>query len=87
MSCIAVQVAKVSGLVDAGATTEFSGLLFQPVPWSPTTKHGMPQVCALFFFTFTCNSMDFFHTLLPVCFSLSCYQSLNALLEKIGTPK
>jgi hypothetical protein len=59
MSCIAVQVAKESGLVDAGATTEFSGLLFQPVPWSPTTKHGMPQVCALFFFTFTCNSMDF----------------------------
>jgi hypothetical protein len=51
MSCIAVQVAKESGLVDAGATTEFSGLLFQPVPWSPTTKHGMPQVCALFFFT------------------------------------
>jgi hypothetical protein len=37
------QVAKESGLVDAGATTEFSGLLFQPVPWSPTTKHGMPQ--------------------------------------------
>jgi hypothetical protein len=81
------QVAKESGLVDAGATTEFSGLLFQPVPWSPTTKHGMPQVCALFFFTFTCNSMDFFHSLLPVCFSLRYYQSLNALLEKIGTPK
>jgi hypothetical protein len=25
-----------------GAELEFSGQLFQPVPWSPTTKKGMP---------------------------------------------
>eukprot|EP00245_Coleochaete_scutata_P005298 TRINITY_DN1874_c0_g1_i2.p1 TRINITY_DN1874_c0_g1~~TRINITY_DN1874_c0_g1_i2.p1 ORF type:complete len:196 (-),score=32.92 TRINITY_DN1874_c0_g1_i2:594-1148(-) len=36
------QVAKQPG-VPLGGTYEFSELLFQPVPWSPVTKHGMPQ--------------------------------------------
>ncbi|KAK9866855.1 hypothetical protein WJX84_002311 [Apatococcus fuscideae] len=27
----------------AGQTCKFSGILFQPVPWSVTTKKGMPQ--------------------------------------------
>jgi hypothetical protein len=26
------------------STTAFTGLLFQPVPWSPSTRKGMPQV-------------------------------------------
>jgi hypothetical protein len=31
------------------STTEFTGLLFQPVPWSPSTRKGMPQVSLLNF--------------------------------------
>lgn len=27
----------------AEAECEFSGMLFQPVPWTPATKKGMPQ--------------------------------------------
>lgn len=26
-----------------GTQVEYTGILFQPVPWSPTTKKGMPQ--------------------------------------------
>lgn len=26
-----------------GSSVKFTGRLFQPVPWSPTTKYGMPQ--------------------------------------------
>lgn len=25
-----------------GVAVEFTGMVFQPVPWSPTTRHGMP---------------------------------------------
>eukprot|EP00898_Chlorokybus_atmophyticus_P004649 jgi/Chlat1/5185/Chrsp33S05167 len=32
------------------AKLEFSGNLFQPVPWSPQTKHGMPQEYESYFF-------------------------------------
>ena len=38
------QVASQPGLA-TGTKVQFTGELFQPVPWSPTTKHGMPQVC------------------------------------------
>lgn len=27
-----------------GTTVKYTGLLFEPVPWSPSTPHGMPQV-------------------------------------------
>lgn len=27
-----------------GSTVTFTGMLFQPVPWSPSTRKGMPQV-------------------------------------------
>ncbi|KAJ7524109.1 hypothetical protein O6H91_18G078100 [Diphasiastrum complanatum] len=36
------QVSEQPG-VDSGSCFEFTGELFQPVPWSITTKHGMPQ--------------------------------------------
>jgi len=36
------QVAQQTGL-DGDSSFEFTGELFQPVPWSITTKHGMPQ--------------------------------------------
>lgn len=36
------QVAQQTG-VDGDSSFEFTGELFQPVPWSITTKHGMPQ--------------------------------------------
>lgn len=35
------QVAEQRGLAE-GQAAEFTGMLFQPVPWSPTTKRGMP---------------------------------------------
>jgi hypothetical protein len=31
--------------VESSGTVKFTGLLFEPVPWSPSTPHGMPQVC------------------------------------------
>eukprot|EP01018_Ginkgo_biloba_P033167 Gb_00634 [translate_table: standard] len=36
------QITQQSGL-DADSSFEFTGELFQPVPWSAATKHGMPQ--------------------------------------------
>ena len=30
--------------IPEGSTMEFTGMLFQPVPWSPSTRKGMPQV-------------------------------------------
>lgn len=36
------QVAQQTG-VDGDSSFEFTGELFQPVPWSVNTKHGMPQ--------------------------------------------
>lgn len=36
------QVATQPG-VPEGSRAEFTGDLFQPVPWSPSTTHGMPQ--------------------------------------------
>lgn len=30
--------------VESSGTVKFTGLLFEPVPWSPSTPHGMPQV-------------------------------------------
>lgn len=37
------QVSEQPGL-QPGAVYDFTGELFQPVPWSANTKHGMPQV-------------------------------------------
>jgi hypothetical protein len=38
------QVAQQTGVgVDGDSSFEFTGELFQPVPWSITTKHGMPE--------------------------------------------
>ncbi len=37
-----LQVAKETEQAE-GTRVEYSGVLFQPVPWSPTTKKGMPQ--------------------------------------------
>lgn len=36
------QVASQPGMSE-DCRVSFTGNLFQPVPWSPTTKHGMPQ--------------------------------------------
>ncbi|XP_024538909.1 uncharacterized protein LOC112349190 [Selaginella moellendorffii] len=36
------QVAKEAGISETSGV-EFLGELFQPVPWSPSTTHGMPQ--------------------------------------------
>ncbi|KAK9834856.1 hypothetical protein WJX81_004161 [Elliptochloris bilobata] len=36
------QVVKQCNLPE-GVTAGFAGVLFQPVPWSPTTKRGMPM--------------------------------------------
>ncbi|CAL8463244.1 g2778 [Coccomyxa elongata] len=36
------QVVKETQQPD-GTQVEYTGILFQPVPWSPTTKKGMPQ--------------------------------------------
>ncbi|KAK9908339.1 hypothetical protein WJX75_006316 [Coccomyxa subellipsoidea] len=36
------QVAKETEQAE-GQRVEYTGVLFQPVPWSPTTKKGMPQ--------------------------------------------
>lgn len=37
-----LQVAKETEQAE-GQRVEYTGVLFQPVPWSPTTKKGMPQ--------------------------------------------
>lgn len=37
-----VQVVKETQQPD-GTQVEYTGIVFQPVPWSPTTKKGMPQ--------------------------------------------
>jgi hypothetical protein len=37
-----VQVARETGLPE-GTATSFTGRLFQPVPWSPNTRLGMPK--------------------------------------------
>lgn len=37
-----MQVVKETEQPD-GTQVEYTGILFQPVPWSPTTKKGMPQ--------------------------------------------
>ena len=42
---------------------EFTGLLFQPVPWSPSTKKGMPQVSPSVAFSFSPPSLLVFLTL------------------------
>lgn len=43
------QVAQQTGIgVDGDSSFEFTGELFQPVPWSITTKHGMPEVCTAY---------------------------------------
>ncbi|KAH9291979.1 hypothetical protein KI387_013221, partial [Taxus chinensis] len=37
------QVAEQSESGAEGSSFEFTGELFKPLPWSVTTKHGMPQ--------------------------------------------
>lgn len=39
---LCAQVAR-EGQLGAGAAVEFTGFLFQPLPWSPSTPKGMPQ--------------------------------------------
>ena len=51
----ASQVASQPGLA-AGTKVQFTGELFQPVPWSPSTKHGMPQVRLCFCISFKAPS-------------------------------
>lgn len=40
---VAGELAQQSGASTSSSEYEFSGELFQPVPWSITTRHGMPQ--------------------------------------------